>query len=143
GTGKAQIELINASNALQIHNLSTPVMVSPDSVKLGPFTGKVANGDITGNASLSLAEDSRYTLNLQIKNADVVQLIKESGLAQQLFSAGKLQIDTSLTGTGGVPTIVGEGKIEITGGQLVDIPLLNQIGSVLQIAALQNLKFDE
>jgi hypothetical protein len=73
----------------------------------------------------------------------VVKLIQEAGVAKRVFSSGKLQLTTALTGTGGLETIVGTGKAEITGGQLVDIPVLTLMGSLLQVPVLQNLKFDE
>jgi hypothetical protein len=90
-----------------------------------------------------LTGSSKYSVDLQIKNADVVKLIQEAGVAKQVFSSGKLQLSTALTGTAGLETMAGNGKVEITGGQLVDIPLLKLIATLLQISALQNLKFDE
>jgi len=143
GNGRASIAEAVAANSLFIRTVATPVALSPEAVKLAPLTGKVADGDISGEAGLTLTGGSKYSVNLQIKNADVVKLIQEAGVAKKVFSSGKLQISTALTGTGGLDTMAGTGKIEITGGQLVDIPVLKLIATLLQISALQNLKFDE
>ncbi|HUK84080.1 MAG TPA: AsmA family protein [Verrucomicrobiae bacterium] len=143
GSGRASIEQAVAANSLFIHKVSTPVAITTDAVKLAPLTGKVADGDITGDAGLTLTGGSKYSVNLQVKNADVVKLIQEAGVAKRVFSSGKLQLSTALTGTGGLATMAGSGKAEITGGQLVDIPVLNLLATLLQISALQNLKFDE
>jgi hypothetical protein len=64
-------------------------------------------------------------------------------VAKRVFSSGRLQVNTTLAGTGGLSTMTGSGKIEITGGQLVDIPVLNVVGALLQVPVLQSLKFDE
>jgi uncharacterized protein involved in outer membrane biogenesis len=143
GHGQASIDLINAANSLFVRNVAAPVEITSDAVKLAPLTGKLADGNVTGDAALLLSGDSTYAVNLQVKDADVVKLIQEAGVAKKVFTTGKLQLNTALTGTGGLETIHGSGKAEITGGQLVDIPLLNLLGTLLQVSALQNLKFDE
>ena len=140
GTGHASIDLVNAVNSLFVRKLTTPVAITGDGAKLAPLSGKLADGDVSGEAGLV---GSKYSVSLQIKNADVVKLIQEAGVAKRVFSSGKLQLTTALTGTGGLETIVGTGKAEITGGQLVDIPVLTLMGSLLQVPVLQNLKFDE
>lgn len=141
GDGHANIGLVECAHALFLRELSTPVALTPASVKLSPLVGKVAGGEITGAAGMSLV-DSRYTVDLHVKNADVVTLFKEANVLP-VFSSGKLQLNSSLTGTGGVETVVGAGQAEITGGQLMNVPLLNVVATLLQVSALQNLKFDE
>jgi uncharacterized protein involved in outer membrane biogenesis len=143
GSGRASIGQAVAANSLFVRQVATPVTLTPDAVKLAPLTGKVANGEISGSAGLTLTGSSKYSVDLQVKNADVVKLMEEAGVAKKAFSSGKLQVNTVLTGTGGLATMAGNGKAEITGGQLVDIPVLNLIATLLQISALQNLKFDE
>lgn len=140
GNGKASIAEAVAANSLFLRNVATPVVLNGETVKLAPLTGQVAGGDISGDAGLV---GSKYSVNLHVKDADVVKLIQEAGVAKQVFSSGKLQLNTALTGTGGLETMVGDGKAEITGGQLVDVPVLTLIGALLQVPALQNLKFDE
>lgn len=142
GTGNARIALVNCANTLFIRTLATPVALTPAAVKLAPLTGKLAGGDVTGAAGLSLAGDSKYTVELHVKNADVVTLIKEAGVPAS-FTSGKLQLNSTLAGTGGADTIVGTGNAEIVGGQLVNVPVLNLVATLLQVSALQNLKFDE
>jgi uncharacterized protein involved in outer membrane biogenesis len=143
GSGHASIDQAVAANSLFIRKVATPVAITTDAVKLAPLTGVVADGEITGDAGLTLTGGSTYSVNLQVKNADVVKLIQEAGVAKRVFSSGKLQLSTALTGTGGLATMAGNGKAEITDGQLVGIPVLNLLATLLQISALQNLRFDE
>jgi len=142
GAGNASIVLVNCANSLFIHNVATPVVITPTAVKLAPLTGKLAGGDVTGDAGLSLAGDSQYTVNLRVKDADVVTMLKEAA-ASPMFANGKLQMNAALTGTGGLETINGAGNAEIVGGQLVNIPLLDLVATLLQVPALKDLKFDE
>jgi len=62
--------------------------------------------------------------------------------AKQAIS-GKLNVTTSLAGTGGVPTIIGNGRVEIDSGRLMEVPLLNLLASLLQIDALRDVSFDQ
>ncbi|MCG3147355.1 MAG: hypothetical protein PCFJNLEI_00794 [Verrucomicrobiae bacterium] len=142
GTGNARIELVNAANSLFVREMATPVALTPTAVTLAPLTGKLAGGEVTGDAGLSLAGDSQYKVNLRVKDADMVTLMKEAS-APAVFMGGKMQLTAALTGTGGLETMAGSGNMEIVGGQLVNIPLLNLLATLLQVPALQNLKFDE
>jgi uncharacterized protein involved in outer membrane biogenesis len=140
GKGHASISEATAANSLFLRQVAAPVALTPEAIKLAPLTGKIADGEITGEAGLA---GSKYSVDLTVKNADVVKLIQEAGVAKKVFSSGKLQVNTALTGTGGLSTMAGSGKIEITGGQLVDVPVLNLIATLLQISALKDLRFDE
>src|SRR5207249_1805723 len=110
GSGRASIAEAVAARSLFIRNVAAPVALTGDAVKLAPLTGQVAGGDITGDATLA---GETYSVNLRIKDADVVKLIQEAGAAKRMFSSGKLQWTTALTGTGGLETIVGTGKAEV------------------------------
>ena len=57
--------------------------------------------------------------------------------------SGKLMATTTLAGTGGLPTIVGNGRAQIDSGQFMEIPILNLLATLLQMDALRNLKFSE
>jgi uncharacterized protein involved in outer membrane biogenesis len=140
GAGHASLAEAVAAGSLFLRQVSAPVAMDGDHVKLAPLSGKVADGALAGDAGLV---GSKYVVNLQIKDADVVKLIQEAGVAKPVFSSGKLQLNTALSGTGGLETIIGDGKAEITGGQLVGVPVLTLVGALLQVPVLQNLKFDE
>ena len=80
-------------------------------------------------------------MNVQLTNSDVARLLQAAG-ANPVVS-GKLNITTSLTGMGGVPPIVGSGRVQIANGQLMEIPLLNVLATLLQVSALSDLSFDQ
>jgi hypothetical protein len=143
GVGKASIGLVDAAGSVFVRNVATPVSITSEAVKLTPLTGKLADGDITGEAGLALTGQSKYSVNLQVKNADVAKLLQEAGVNKRVLTGGKLQLTTGLTGTGGLATMAGTGRAEIVGGQLADIPVLSMLASLLQVPVLRELKFDE
>lgn len=142
GTGKVDIETLDVANSLFVRQLAAPVSFSADSVKLSPLSGKLADGDISGDLTLKMLGGTQYQLNLQVKNADVDKLLQEAGVAKRPLN-GKLQATAALAGTGGLPTIVGNGRAEIVGGELKGVPALELVGALLQVPELSNLRFDQ
>ena len=142
GNGKAGIENVTVANALFVHKLSTPVAISSEAVTLAPLDGTIAAGKISGSAGLRLTGGTAYLADVQVKDADIAKLIEEAGVKKKVLT-GKLQLTTKIEGTGGLPTITGNGKASVTGGQVAEIPLLNTLATLFQINALRNLKFTE
>jgi hypothetical protein len=141
GNGRAKIGTLAIAEALFVRQLDTPVSISAEEVKLSPATGKLAGGNVTGDLTLKLAGGFRYLLNLQAKDSDVAKLLQEAGVKEAI--TGKLQGTTAVEGTGGLPTLVGKGRLEITKGQLMQLPLQGVLASLLQVAELREIKFDE
>ncbi len=141
GTGRAKIGTLAIAESLFVRQLDTPISMSASEVKLSPATVKLADGDVTCDLTLKLAEGFKYILNLQTKNSDVAKLLQEAGVKQVI--TGKLQGTTAVEGTGGLPTITGNGKFEITNGQLMQLPLLGVLATLLQVPELNEIKFDE
>jgi hypothetical protein len=143
GSGKAGVELVNAGNSLLVRNFTAPVALTPTELKLTPLGGKVAAGDIGGDVTLNLVGGFKYNVYLQVKNAQVVKLLEEAGVAKKAFSDGKLQLTSTLTGTGGLATMNGTGRAEIVDGTLVKMPLQELLATLLQLPELRELKFTE
>ncbi len=141
GTGKTSFDKVSVADALFVQKLAAPVAISADQIKLAPLSGRIADGTLAGDATLQLAPAFKYAVNLQVKGSDVAKLLMEAGTKQVMN--GKLEVTASLEGTGGLPTMAGNGRAEIKDGQLMEIPVLNLLASLLQIEALRNLKFSE
>jgi len=141
GTGKAGIDKINLSDALFVEKVGTSVTLGSDEVKLAPLSGKLADGTLGGDVAVKFNDGFKYAVNLQVKDADVAKLLQEAKTKPVM--SGKLKAVTALAGTGGLPTIVGNGRAEINDGQLMGIPILDEVAMLLQITALHDLKFSE
>ncbi|MGD0016581.1 MAG: AsmA family protein [Verrucomicrobiia bacterium] len=142
GAGKVDIDTLNIANSLFVRHLAAPVGLTSDSVRLSPLSGKLTDGDVSGDLALKVLGGTQYQLNLQVKNADVDKLMQEAGVAKRPLN-GKLQATAALAGTGGLPTIVGNGRAEIVGGELKNVPALELVGALLQVPELSDLRFDQ
>jgi uncharacterized protein involved in outer membrane biogenesis len=141
GTAKAGIDKINLSDALFVEKVAASITIGSDEVKLAPLSGNLADGTMTGDVVVKFSDGLQYSVNMQVKDADVAKLLQEANTKPVM--SGKLMATTTLAGTGGLPTIVGNGHAQIDGGQLMEVPVLNLLATVLQMDALRNLKFSE
>ena len=141
GSGKASIGTIDVANCLFVRQITSPLKVSADEIQLAPLSGKIAGGRVSGDIAVKVVGDLKYTVNLQVSDADIDTLLQEAHTKRVMN--GKLQATVAFEGTGGLPTMVGNGRAEIVGGKLAEIPLLNQLSFLLQVPALRDLKFDE
>jgi uncharacterized protein involved in outer membrane biogenesis len=141
GTAKGGIDSINLSDALFVQKVAASITLGSDEVKLAPLSGQLADGTLAGDVAVKFSDGLQYTVNLQVKDADVTRLLQEAKTKPVM--SGKLTATTTLAGTGGLPTIIGSGRAQIDGGQLMEIPVLNLLATVLQMDALHNLKFSE
>lgn len=141
GKGQASIATINVAESLFIQKVVAPVALSSAEVKLAPLQGTLAGGAVSGDLTLKIAGGAKYVVNIAVKEGDVAQMLKEAKTKEVL--TGKLQATANLEGTGGLPTINGGGKAEITGGKLMEIPILNIVAALLQMPELVGLQFQE
>ena len=82
----------------------------------GSSTVKI-NGVVVAPGYIGLWSGTRIGLTLPAGTTTGNVIVTVSGVSSNsVFSSGKLQLLTALTGTGGLETIVGDGKAEITGG---------------------------
>ncbi len=121
--------------------MAAPVAISRELVRLDPLTGRCAGGRITGLIAYQLQGGSRYTVDLQVSNAEVATLLREAGAPAGM--TGKLHATTTLAGMAGIETINGQGRAEVVDGQLSGIPFLALVGGLLQIPDLREIRFSE
>jgi uncharacterized protein involved in outer membrane biogenesis len=141
GGGRAGIGKINLADVLFVEKVATPVTFDADKVTLGALSGRLAKGELAGDVAVKLSDRFQYVVNLQVKDCDVATFFQEAGKKRVL--SGTLKANVALAGTGGLPTIVGNGRAEIDDGKLMEIPLANLLATLLQIDALHDLKFSE
>jgi hypothetical protein len=141
GSGQSSIQTFSIGDLLFVRNVVAPVSISREAIKLAPMKGAIAAGTVTGDLGLQLAGGFKYLLNLDAQNADVSVLLQEAGTKQTM--KGKLRAVASVEGTGGLATIVGNGKLEITAGSLAQMPLQGLLATVLQVSELREIQFSE
>ncbi|MDA2933385.1 AsmA-like C-terminal region-containing protein [Acidobacteria bacterium AH-259-D05] len=139
--GTLSLETLNLGDSLFVRSLSAPVTISPEELKLSPISGKLAEGDFSGDIVLSTAGNFRYLLDIQVKEADVSTLLREAEVASRMN--GKLQASVQVEGRGGVSTMVGKGRASVVGGKLAQLPAQDLLATLLQVASLREIEFDE
>jgi AsmA-like C-terminal region len=142
GGGRVGIGTLSLADTLFVRQMKAPLALTPADVKLTPLSGGLAGGELTGDLGVTLAGGLRYTANLQLRNVDVQTLVREAR-ARRRFTSGRLQGRARLEGSGGLPTLTGQGHFEVQEGQLVDVPILQTAALLLQVPSLYNLKLDE
>ena len=142
GGGRASIATVSLADTLFVREVTARLTFTASDVKLAPLSGGLAGGELTGDLAVLLAGGPHYTANLQLRNVDVPALLREAR-ARRHFMSGRLQGRARLEGAGGLATLVGQGHVEIQGGQVVDVPILQTIALLLQLPSLINLKLDE
>ncbi|MCX7885642.1 MAG: AsmA family protein [Verrucomicrobiae bacterium] len=141
GEGRAKVEILSVANAVFARNLAAPIKILTERITLTPVSGTLAGGAIGGEITLRLSGGFQYGVNVKLKDADMAKLLQEAR-AKPTFS-GKLQAESVLTGTGGLPTINGSGRLEIHDGMLAGVPVLETLAALLRINELRNLRFTE
>lgn len=141
GHGTVNAESINLRDALFIREATAPLSISSEKVTLDPLTGALADGRLSGDVIFTLRPRFAYALNLQVEKARVDALLEQAH-AKPVIN-GRLRATTTLRGTGGLPTMKGEGRIRIANGKLAEMPLQRILATLFQIPRLRHIAFDE
>jgi uncharacterized protein involved in outer membrane biogenesis len=142
GNGTAHIGALHARDRLQIRQLTAPLELTPGKLALAPLSATVAGGALGGSLRLELTPAFRYLANLEVRDADVAQLLREAGTRAPPIK-GKLRGRARLEGAGGLATLAGEGQLEVVGGALADLPIQRLLAALLQTPELASLPCDE
>jgi uncharacterized protein involved in outer membrane biogenesis len=139
GTGKASIATLDLADALFVRSVSAPLETSKDVVKLSPIKGRLAEGAVDGALDVDL-KGFRYSLRLDVKGAQVKKLLEEAKSAQS--ASGKLQAKASFEGTGGLPTVKGQGQADVTDCRVEKSAVLALVAGLLRLPELVSPRFD-
>ena len=142
GNGTANITTLSAADMMFLRKVATPLTITTDELKLSSLSGKLANGNVSGDITLKLTGGFKYLLNLKVVNGDMDTLLQEAAVSKRIIS-GKLQADAKIEGSGGLPTMKGGGQLQIVDGMLIKVPAQDIIATLLQVPELKQLQFQE
>jgi uncharacterized protein involved in outer membrane biogenesis len=140
GKGDAKIATVSMADMLYLRDISTTLDASSDAIKLAPLKARIAGGETGGDLTVDL-KDFKYTMNLDLKGASVKKLIEEAKSAGGVD--GTLAAKASFEGTGGMETMKGKGRAEITGCKMENVKVLQMLSSVLRVPELASPDFKE
>lgn len=141
GQATASIETVSLVDMLFIRDISAPLEMSKEAVKLAPIQAKVAGGRANGAVTAYLQEGFRYEMTLDLDGVDVKTLLQEAKSAAAV--AGTLKAKTSVEGTGPLPTMKARGNAEIVDCRVEDSKMLALLSKVTKVPELASPEFEE
>jgi hypothetical protein len=140
GKGAAGIKAMSFADMLFLRDTKATLEVGTKAVKMAPLSAKLAEGTATGDFVMDL-ENFRYSTNLDVKGAKVAKLIEEAKATGGV--EGTLTAKASFEGTGGMETVKGKGRAEITDCRVSNVKVLQMLSSLLRIPELADPKFKD
>ncbi len=141
GAGKATIKTLNLADTMYVRGITAPIRISKQSLVLAPIRGKLAGGDLTGEARVELGGGFRYTTSLEARGVPVETLLEEARYPRGV--GGRLVAKASFEGTGGLPTMKGSGNAEIADCKVSEARVLSLLSTVLEVPELARPDFDQ
>jgi uncharacterized protein involved in outer membrane biogenesis len=139
GAGQVTIGKGNFGDVLFVKNVRAPLSMSKEKLTLSPIKGDVAGGGISGDLNVDL-KGFRYTTQMTLKGASVKTLLEEARTTP--FVTGTLSAAARFDGSGGLPTMRGEGSADISSCRAQNSKVLGLLASVLQLPELANPDFE-
>jgi hypothetical protein len=140
--GAGQVRIVKASfgDVLFVRDVRAPLSLSKNKVALSPIRGEVAGGSLSGDLDVDLKGGLRYTTHLSLKGASVKELLEEAKSAAVV--SGTLQGSARFDGSGGLPTMRGEGNAQISSCRAENSKVLALLSAALQVPELAHPDFE-
>lgn len=135
--GRAACKYVSLHDRLFFHDMSMDWSFERGFLKLSSFETGVGGGEIRGEAQLATqAKHSPFSADVRFDGVNVNQLMTEAGQpAGQVTGTLKGWLDLS-GNSGKTSTINGSGHLELAGGRMQNIEVLEMLGAGLQIPDL-------
>jgi uncharacterized protein involved in outer membrane biogenesis len=139
GAGQVSIAKANFGDVLFVKGVHAPLTMSKEKVTLSPIKADVAGGSMSGDLNVDL-KGFRYTTQMALKGASVKTLLEEARSSP--FVTGTLSAKARFEGSGGLPTMRGEGSADVSSCRAQNSRVLGLLASVLQVPELANPDFE-
>jgi hypothetical protein len=140
GKGDVRIARIGLATGVAATSLRAPLEIAGGVVKIAPFRGDLAGGDVKGAVGVRLA-DAHMAADLELVGVDVKRLAEEAKTRSGIV--GRLKAKASVEGSGGVETLKGHGNSSIDSCQAEQSKLFALMAAALRLPELLNPKLSE
>ena len=140
GAGQVTIDTADLGGVLFVHGARAPLSISKEKVTLSPIRGDVAGGSLSGDLNVDLKGGLRYTTALTLKGASVKKLLQEA--KSKALLSGTLSAKARFEGSGGLPTMRGEGSADVASCRSENSRVLALLAGVLQVPELARPDFE-
>ena len=124
-----------------VRDISAPLEMSTETVKLEPVEGKMAGGTAAGGVTVYLKDGFRYAAHLDVEGVDLKALLQEAQAGAMM--TGRLKAQTRLEGTGPLPALQARGSVEVVDCQVENSRMLATVSTLLKVPELATPKFEE
>ena len=133
--GNIAVERVTLRNGLTLEAFHSPFLFNDDSLSLSPMDARLAEGSVGGRATIGTAHGQPpFTVDLNFAGVNLNQLMTELGESKKNGMAGTLHGSLDLCGLAGEKkSVQGTGYARLRGARMDQIPLLQLIGSALQM----------
>jgi hypothetical protein len=141
GKGTVRVALANVADSLFVRDVSAPLAASKGGLVLAPLQGTLAKGTVRGDVRVRLSDSFRFAANVTVEGAQLQKLLEEARATQS--ASGRLSARATVEGTGGVATLKGEGRAQVSNCAIANAPLLTLLSTVLRVPELAHPELDE
>jgi uncharacterized protein involved in outer membrane biogenesis len=141
GQANATITTVSMADMLFVRDISAPLEMSAEMLKLAPIRASVAGGGATGGVTVHLQDGFRYEATLNVEEVDVKTMLQEA--KSMAAVSGTLKAETSFEGTGPLPTMKARGNAQIVDCRIEDSKMLALLSRVMKVPELANPEFEE
>jgi AsmA-like C-terminal region len=141
GKGKVRVALANVGDSLFVRDIGAPLEASKGGLVLAPLEGTLAKGKVRGDVRVQLRDTLRFTANVTVEGAQLQKLLEEAKATQS--ASGRLNAQATVEGTGGVATLKGRGRAQVSECAIANAPVLTLLSTVLRIPELAHPELDE
>jgi hypothetical protein len=141
GQGKAHIATLALADSLFLRDISSPLTLSKENLRLEPVSARLSDGRVEGKIRLDLEPALRWLLDVRVKGASMPTLLKEAGLRPTVL--GSLQASAAISGSGGAATARGKATAAVEDCKLKDQAVLTLVAAALQLPELADPSFED
>jgi uncharacterized protein involved in outer membrane biogenesis len=141
GQANATIATVSMADMLFVRDISAPLEMSTEVVKLAPIRAHVAGGGATGGVTAHLQDGFRYEATLDVEGVDVKTMLQEA--KSTAVVGGTLKAETSFEGTGPLETMKAQGNAEVVDCRIEDSKMLALLAKLVKVPDLAEPEFKE
>jgi hypothetical protein len=131
-------------NGLPVTWLSSPLVLTEDSVSLGPITGRMANGTVSGTFKAALGKGGEYSGAFELKDASVRQAAEELFGRKMGKTTGRANGWIRFQGKGSDRAFLkGKGEIALSQSNLWEVPFFSSLIKTLSMGAVPGVDFTD
>lgn len=141
--GSFAVAAVDVAGIIKPKSLAGDFTWNGSELDLPEISGTLGGGKIKGKYRLALADNPQFSLQLSFDQAQLKKLVEEAGFASE-SAEGYARGQATVGGDPkSLPSIDGNGTVELIGAKMQPLDFIQKVGQILQIDELQLLKLKD